>query len=119
VDVPPPDVEALPFRPFGPVGAGRLQIVEAAEEQRGAAEVGQRLDAFLDLPLQDLGVDPVRGDVADVEGLGVRPHRAQGGAGRGEVGALPGQGVVVGRRGRGGRCGRRGLRRLRRLRRLR
>ena len=49
---------------------------------------------------EDLGVDPVRGDVADVERLGVLAHGAQRGAGGGEVGAR-GRGDVS-RRGRVG-----------------
>ena len=89
VDVPAADVEALALGALGLLGAGGVQIVEAAEEERGVGEVGERLDAGVDLALQDLGVDPVRGDVADVEGLGVLAHGAQGGAGGGEVGALP------------------------------
>jgi hypothetical protein len=102
--MPAPDVEALALRALGLVGARSVQIVEAAEEQRGVAEVGQRLDALVDLTGEDLGVHPVRGDVADVERLHVLAHGAQGGAGLGEVGALTREGVVGGR-GQGGASG--------------
>lgn len=55
--------------------------------------------------LQDGGVDPVRRHVGDVEGLDVLAHGAQRGPGRGEVGALFGEGVVVAGRGQGGASG--------------
>src|SRR5690606_13201075 len=93
-----PDVEPLAPGPFRALGARGVRVVEPAEEQRGVAEVGQRLDAVLDLAFQDGGVDPVGGDVADVERFDVLAHRAQRGAGRGEVGAFAGEGVVGGRR---------------------
>ncbi len=121
VDVPPPDVERLALRALGPLGAvgvpplersrerGSVQVVEPAEEQRGVAQVREGLDALVDLTGEDLGVDPVRRDVADVEGLDVGAHGAQGGAGRGEVPAFAGQRVegvggaegVVGQGGHG------------------
>ncbi|GFN05969.1 hypothetical protein Smic_45250 [Streptomyces microflavus] len=93
MDVPAPDVEPLALRTFGEVAADGVEVVEAAEEQGGVGEVGERLDAVVDLGLEHGGVDPVRGDIADVEGLDVLAHRAQGGAGRGEMGALVRQGV--------------------------
>ncbi|GGU67579.1 hypothetical protein GCM10010211_36210 [Streptomyces albospinus] len=73
-------------------------------------EVGEGLDTGVDLALEDLGVDPVRGDVGDVEGLGVLAHRAEGGTGSGEVRALALEGVEAGRRvfrGKGVGVGRR------------
>ncbi|GGW53245.1 hypothetical protein GCM10010381_43320 [Streptomyces xantholiticus] len=75
-------------------------------------EVGERLDAVLDLRLEDGGADPVRGDVLDVERLDVLAHRAQGGPRRGEVGAFAGERVVPvrGGRGGGGHVGYRGVR---------
>jgi hypothetical protein len=79
------DVEALSFAAFGEVGAGGVEVVEAAEEERGAGVVGERLDALADLVLEGFRVDPVRGDVPDVEGLDVLAHRAQGGAGAGQM----------------------------------
>src|SRR5438093_1129103 len=48
VHVPAPDIEPLTLRALGLVGARGVQVVEAAEEQRGVAEVGQRLDALVD-----------------------------------------------------------------------
>jgi len=74
-------VENIRLRAFRPLGAGGVQIVEPPEEQRGVAEVGQRLDAVVDLAGEDFGVDPVRGDVPDVEGLDVLAHGAEGGTG--------------------------------------
>ncbi|AKN71042.1 hypothetical protein QR97_15555 [Streptomyces sp. PBH53] len=110
--MPPPDVELLPLAALRLLRARCVQVVEPAEEQRGVAEVGQRLDALVDLALQDLGVDPVRRDIADVQRLHVLAHGAQGGPGRGEVGALSGEGIVegggervVGGRGQGGASG--------------
>lgn len=90
---PAPDVEPLALRPLGQLAADGVEIVEAAEEQRGVREVGERLDAVVDLGLEHGGVDPVRGDIADVEGLDVLAHPAQGGAGRGEMGTFVRQGV--------------------------
>ncbi|GAA2426429.1 hypothetical protein GCM10010388_12440 [Streptomyces mauvecolor] len=58
-------------------------------------EVREGLDAVVDLALEDGGVDPVRGDVLDVEVLDVFAHRAEGCAGVGEVGAFVVQGVLV------------------------
>ncbi len=94
VDVPAADVEPLAVRPLGQVAADGVQVVEAAEEQRGVREIGERLDAVVDLGLEHGGVDPVRGDVADVEGLDVLAHPAQRGARRGEMGAFALQRVV-------------------------
>ena len=105
VHMTPSDVEPLALRTLRPLRARCVQIVEAAEEQRGVAEVRQRLDALVDLAGEDGGVDPVRGDVADVERLDVLAHGPQRGAGGGEVGALAVE-RTVGGRGRGGRCGR-------------
>lgn len=101
VHMPPPDVEALALGALGLVRARCVQVVEPAEEQRGVAEVGEGLDPLVDLTGEDFGVDPVRGDVADVEGLDVLAHGAQGGTGGGEMGALPGEGIVGRRRGQG------------------
>ncbi|GAA2363009.1 hypothetical protein GCM10010246_62840 [Streptomyces cuspidosporus] len=66
-------------------------------------EVGERLDALVDLVLERFGVHPVGGDVLEVERLDVGAHGAQGGTGSGEMGALPLQrvGVVRGVRGHG------------------
>src|SRR5690606_21005238 len=101
-----PDVEPLAPGPCRALGARGVRVVEPAEEQRGVAEVGQRLDAVLDLVFQGGGLDPVGGDVADVESLDVLAHRAQRGAGRGEVGAFAGERVVGGRLGADGTvCG--------------
>lgn len=93
MDVPAPDVEPLALRPLGQLAADGVEIVEAAEEQRGVREVGERLDAVVDLGLEHGGVDPVSGDIADVEGLDVLAHPAQGGTGRGEMGTFVRQGV--------------------------
>ncbi|GGT00879.1 hypothetical protein GCM10010286_27400 [Streptomyces toxytricini] len=68
-------------------------------------EVGEGLDAVVDLRLEDERVDPVRGHVADVEGLHVGAHGAQGGAGRGEVRLFAGQGGHGAGRGDCGRGG--------------
>ncbi len=87
------DVELLALRALGELGARCVQVVEAAEEERGVREVGQRLDPVVDLGLEDDRVDPVRGDVADVEGLDVLAHGAERGAGVGEVGLFAGEGV--------------------------
>ncbi len=43
------DVELLALRALGLLGARSVQVGEAAEEQRGVAQVGQRLDAVVDL----------------------------------------------------------------------
>jgi hypothetical protein len=116
VHVPPPDVEARTRRPtttlvrgasrrpssvapLRGLRAGGAGEVQAAEEQRGVGEVGQRGDPLGQLGFQDGAVDPVAGDVGDVQGLGVGPHRAQRGAGGGEMGAFARQRVV------GVRCG--------------
>ncbi len=93
VDVAAADVELLSLRALGELRAGCVQVVEAAEEQRGVGEVGEGFDAVVDLRLEDDRVDPVRGDVADVEGLDVRAHGAQGGTRGGEVGPLTAQRV--------------------------
>lgn len=106
VHMPAPDVETLALRALRLVGAGRVQIVEAAEEQRGVAEVGEGLDPLVDLVLEDRGVHPVRGDVRDVEVLHVLAHRAQCRAGRAEVGTLAGEGVLGGWGGQRGASGR-------------
>ncbi len=108
VDVAAADVELLALRALGEIRAGGVQVVEAAEEQRGVGEVGQRLDPVVDLGLEDDRVDPVRGDVADVEGLDVRAHGAQRGAGGGQVRLLAGQRVRGRRRRRRHRRRRRG-----------
>lgn len=85
VDVAASDVELLALRALRLLRADRVQVVEAAEEQRGVGEIGERLDAVVDLGLQHGGVDPVRRDVTDVEGLHVLAHGAERGTGRGEV----------------------------------
>lgn len=82
------DVEALSRRALRLFRADRMQIVQPAEEERRVGEVGERFDALLDLRLQDGGVDPVRGDIADVECLDVLAHRAQRGTRIGEMGAF-------------------------------
>ncbi len=55
--------------------ADAIVVVDAAEEQRGAAVVGERGDALLEAPLQRL----LRGPVApgDPQRLGAAPHRLQ------------------------------------------
>ncbi|GAA3050161.1 hypothetical protein GCM10020000_33650 [Streptomyces olivoverticillatus] len=63
-------------------------------------EIGESGDPLVDLPLQNGGVDPVRGDVLDVERLDIGPHGPQRGARRGEMGPLALKGVVRVRRGR-------------------
>jgi hypothetical protein len=92
--MPAPDIEALALRALRPLGSGRVQVVEAAEEQRGVGQVGECLDALVDLMGEGFRVDPVRGDVPDVERLDVLAHRTEGGAGVREVGALAEEGVV-------------------------
>ncbi len=98
MDVAAADVELLALRAFGELGAGGVEVVEAAEEEGRVGEVGEGLDAVVDLGLEDDRVDPVRGDVADVEGLDVLAHGAQGRARGGEVGPFAAQ--RVGGRGR-------------------
>ncbi|CAM5705297.1 hypothetical protein SANTM175S_00784 [Streptomyces antimycoticus] len=87
------DIEALALRALRRLRARCVQIVESAEEERGVGEVGEGLDALADLVVQGCGVDPVRGDVPEVEGLDVGAHGAQRGAGVGQMGALPREGV--------------------------
>ncbi|GAA2622578.1 hypothetical protein GCM10009863_40840 [Streptomyces axinellae] len=60
-------------------------------------EIGERGDTGLQAGGQCLGVDPVRGDVADVERLGVGAHGAQRDAGGGEMGTLAAERIAVAR----------------------
>jgi hypothetical protein len=89
VDMTAADVEALTL-------LRGVQIVEATEEERGVGEVGERPDALVDLRAKHGGVDPIRGDVTDVEGLDVLAHRAQGVAGCGQMGAFAPQWIRFG-----------------------